>query len=93
MQGTIDRLSEQLSERYVVYLDSLLVELVSEGGALEFRCGFALRGDHKLRTCRYGVPAGEWATDAERDTIAAAVFEELEHFIDEAIAEQLQDAN
>lgn len=93
MQGTIDRLSEDLSERYFVYLESLLVELVGEGGALEFRCGFALRGDQKLRTCRYGVPAGEWATDAERDTIAAAVFEELEHFIDEAIAEQPQNAN
>ncbi|MBW4656878.1 MAG: hypothetical protein KME20_28090 [Kaiparowitsia implicata GSE-PSE-MK54-09C] len=93
MQGTIDRLSEELSKRYFVYLESLLVELVAEGGALEFQCGFALRSDHKLRTCRYGVPAGEWATDAERDIIAAAVFEELEHFIDEAIAEQLQDAN
>lgn len=93
MQGTIDRLSEALTERYFVYLESLLVELVGEGGALEFRCGFALRADHKLSTCRYGVPAGEWATDAERDTIATAVFEELEHFIDEAIAEQLQDAN
>lgn len=93
MQATIDRLSEELSERYFVYLETLLVELVSEGGSLEFRCGFTLRSDHELRTCRYGVPTGEWSTDLEREAIAVAVFEELQHFIDEEIAEQLQDAN
>ncbi|MHA6732458.1 hypothetical protein [Devosia sp. A369] len=90
MQATIDRLSEQLSRHYLIYLETLLVELVSEGGALQFHCGFSLRSDHALRTCRFGVPSGEWSTDLERDAIAAAVFEELEHFIDEEIVEQQQ---
>lgn len=93
MQAIIDRLSQELSERYLIYLETLLVELVSEGGSLQFRCGFCLRSDHQLRTCRFGVPSGEWSNDAERDAIAAAVFEELEHFIDEEIAETLKDAN
>lgn len=93
MRGTIDRLSQELSERYLIYLETLLVELVSEGNALHFRCGFSLRSDHMLRTCRFAISSTEWSTDAERDTIAAAVFEELEHFIDEVLAENQQDAN
>lgn len=82
-----------MSERYLIYLETLLVELSSEGGALEFRCGFSLRSDHVLRTCRFEVPSTEWSTDAERDAIAAAVFEELEHFIDEVTAEKQQVVN
>lgn len=93
MQATIDRLSEALSRRYLLYLETLLVELVSEHGSLEFPCGFTLRGDHELRTCRYGAPAREWSTDMECQAIAIAVFDELEQFIDEEIAGQLQDAN
>lgn len=46
-----------------------------------------------LRSCRFAISSTEWSTDAERDAIAAAVFEELEHFIDEVIAENQQDAN
>jgi hypothetical protein len=93
MQATIDRLSEELSKRYLMYLETLLVELVEDNGALEFRCGFTLRRDHRLRTCRFGVPSGGWSTDQEQGIIATAVFEELEHFIDEEIAEQVQQAN
>lgn len=93
MQSTVDRLSEELSKRYLLYLETLLVELVSEGGALHFQCGFSLRSDHVLRTCRFAISSTEWSTDAERNAIAAAVFEELEHFIDEVIAEHHQDTN
>ncbi|WP_375600350.1 hypothetical protein [Devosia sp. Naph2] len=93
MQTTIDRLSQELSSRYVFYLETLLVELVGEGGALQFQCGFSLRSDHLLRTCKFAVSSTEWSTDAERDAIAFAVFEELEHFIDEVIAEHHQDTN
>jgi len=93
MQATIDRLSEALSQRYLLYLETLLVELVSEHGSLEYRCGFTLRGDHELRTCRYGAPTTEWSTDMECQAIAIAVFDGLEQFIDEEIAGQLQDAN
>lgn len=40
MKALVDRLSADLSERYVQYLDTFLVDLWSEEGFIEFRCGF-----------------------------------------------------
>jgi hypothetical protein len=49
MKATVDRMTAELTDRYLHYLETFKVDLWSEAGLIEFRCGFTLRGDHLLR--------------------------------------------
>lgn len=93
MKALVDRLSAELSERYIQYLETFLVDLWSDAGFIEFRCGFALRRDHALRTFTLKVDADAGQTDDERDLLIAVVFDEIEEMLDLAISERKVDAN
>ena len=93
MKELVDRLSAELSERYIQYLETFLVDLWSDAGFIEFRCGFALRRDHALRTFTLKVDADAGQTDDERDLLIAVVFDEIEEMLDLAISERKVDAN
>lgn len=88
MQALIDRLSADLAEQYASYLQEFSVKLWSEAGQIEFRCEFALRGDQVRGEFTIKVPADAGETDGQRELLIIVVFEEIEHIIDEAIAEQ-----
>ena len=87
MKATVDGLSAELTERYLHYLETFMVDLWSEAGFIEFRCGFTLRSDHLLRRFKLKVPAVDGDTDGERNLIIAIIFEQIEDVIDKAIAE------
>lgn len=87
MKATVDRLSAELTERYIHYLETFLVDLWSEAGFIEFRCGFTLRSDHILRRFKLKVPAVAGDTDGERKLIVVMIFEQIEDVIDKAVAE------
>ncbi|HTN63377.1 MAG TPA: hypothetical protein VL147_17795 [Devosia sp.] len=87
MKALVDRLSAELSDRYVQYLETFMVDLWSEAGFIEFRYGFTLRRDHELRTFTLKMPAAIGETDAERKMLIAVIFEEIEGLVDIAIAE------
>jgi hypothetical protein len=87
MKATVGRLSAELTERYIHYLETFMVDLWSEAGFIEFRCGFTLRSDHLLRRFKLKVPAVDGDTDGERNLIIAIIFEQIEDVIDKAIAE------
>lgn len=93
MKALVDRLSNDLADRYVGYLESLLVDLWSADGGIEFRCGFSLRSDHQLRSITIKIPALAGETDRERGLIIAAVFDEIEDMLDNAIAENRSATN
>lgn len=93
MKARVERLSAELSERYVQYLETFLVELWSERGFIEFRAGFSLRRDHELRSFTVKVDADSGQTDAERELLVILVFDEIEELIDLAIADNKVDAN
>ncbi len=87
MKAIVDRLSAELTERYIHYLEVFLVDLWSEAGFIEFRCSFTLRSDHLLRPFKLQVPAIAGDTDGERNLIIVVIFEQIEDIIDKAIAE------
>lgn len=87
MQAVVDRLSDELSDKYLQYLEAFRVDLRSEAGFVEFRCGFALRRDHALRQFKLKLPAVIGETDGERELLMVVVFEQIEQIIDQAIAE------
>lgn len=93
MKALVESLSARLTEQYVQYLETFMVDLWSDDGLIEFRAGFSLRSDHILRDLTVKVPASSGATDAERETIIAAVFEEIEAAIGDAVADNRVDAN
>ena len=93
MKAMIERLSADLSERYVLYIETLLVDLWSDAGRIEFRCGFSLRSDHVLRQIDIKLPADVADNDSERLALIHVVFEELEEQIDIAIAESKSSAH
>lgn len=83
----LEDLSARLTARYVHYLETFMVDLCSDDCVIEFRAGFTLRADHVLRNMTYKVQASAATTDAERSAIIAAVFEEIEAAIDDAVAD------
>ncbi|HTN63995.1 MAG TPA: hypothetical protein VL147_20970 [Devosia sp.] len=87
MKALVDQLSVELSDRYVQYLETFMIDLWSEAGFIEFRCGFTLRRDHELRTFTLKMPAAIGETDAKRKMMIAIMFEEIEGLVDTAIAE------
>ena len=91
MEGTIkalvDRLSSELSSRYLHYLEVFHVGLWSEAGNIEFRCTFALH-DEEPREFTIKVPAIAEDTDGERELLIVVVFEEIEHMVDMVVAER-----
>jgi hypothetical protein len=86
MQDLVDQLSEELSAKYLPYIETFMVDLWSENGFVEFRCGFALRSDHVRQSLIVKLPAASGTSDAERQLLTRAVFEDLEEQIDLAIA-------
>lgn len=87
MRALVDQLSDGLSARYLQYLETFIVDLWSDDGIIEFRCGFSLRSDHVLRSLTIKLPATSGTSDAEREALTNAVFQELEEQIDLVIIE------
>lgn len=73
MKALVDRLSAELSDRYVQYLETLMVDLWSEAGLIEFRVGYAPRRDHKLRSFTVKVEADAGETDREREVFITSM--------------------
>lgn len=86
MKDYVDQLSAELTQQYLIYLETFLVDLWSDGGEIEFRVGYSLRADHRLRSFTVSVDALSAINDVERRAIIAAVFVEIEDQIDDAIA-------
>lgn len=93
MKALVDRLSSELTARYVQYLETFMVDLWSDAGFIEFRAGYSLRRDHQLRSFTVKVVADSGQTDAERELLVIVVFDEIEEQIDLAIAGNKVDAN
>lgn len=93
MKALVDRLSAELVERYIQYLEAFLVDLWSDRGLIEFRAGYTLRRDHVLRSFTVKVEADAGQTDAERELLIIVVFDEIEEQIDLAIADDKVAAN
>lgn len=93
MKAYVESLSATLIEQYKIYLETFMVDLWSEDGFIEFRVGFALRSDHKLRSEVFKIEANEAINDIERRAVIAALFMEIEDYIDETIADQLVAVN
>lgn len=93
MKALVERLSAELSKRYVQYLETFLVDLWSDRGFIEFRAGYSLRRDHELRSFIVKVEADSGQTDAERELLIHVVFDEIEEQIDLAIADNKVNAN
>ena len=93
MKALVDRLSSELTARYVQYLETFMVALWSDAGFIEFRAGYSLRRDHQLRSFTVKVDADSGQTDAERELLVIVVFDEIEEQIDLAIADNRVDAN
>lgn len=51
------------------------MDLWSDAGQIEFRCGFTPRADHELRQFTLKVPALVGDTDGERDLLIVIIFE------------------
>lgn len=47
MKALLDRLSANLSAKYIQYIETFMVDLWSDAGFVEFRCGFCMRRDHE----------------------------------------------
>lgn len=92
MKDLVDRLSAELSVKHIQYLETFMVDLWSEAGFVEFRAGFSLRRDHKLRSFTVKVDADAGRTD-ERELLIHVVFDEIQKQIDVAIADGMVDAN
>jgi hypothetical protein len=93
MKDLVDRLSAELSAKYIQYLETLMVDLWSDAGFVEFRAGFSLRRDHKLRSFTVKVKADAGQTDAERERLIIVVFDQIEEQVDIAIADGVVDEN
>jgi hypothetical protein len=57
MKDYVDQLSAELTERYLIYLETFMVDLWSDDGMVEFRIGYSLRADHLLRSFTVKVEA------------------------------------
>lgn len=93
MKGMVDRLTAELTGRYVQYLETFMVDLWSEAGFIEFRVGYTLRRDHLLRSYTIKVDADAGQTEAEREMLILIVFDEIQEMIDLAITDNRTDAN
>jgi hypothetical protein len=93
MKALVDRLSVELTARYVQYLETFMVDLWSDRGFIEFRVSYSLRRDHQLRSFTVKVDADSGETDAERELLVIVVFDEIEEQIDLAVADNKVDAN
>jgi hypothetical protein len=87
VRALVDRLSAELTARYVLYVETF------DAGFIEFRAGYSLRRDHQRRSFTVKVDADSGQTDAERELLVIVVFDEIEEQIDLAIADNRVDAN
>lgn len=88
MKAIVDRLSAELTSRYVHYLETFLVDIWSDAGQIVFRCGFALRVDHQLQQFTLKIPTMSRNMDAERELMTVIIFEQIEDMIDAAITQR-----
>ena len=86
MKAYVEHLSAELTQRYLIYLETFIVDLWSDDGQVEFRVGYSLRADHRLRSFTVSVDAQSANNDVGRRAIIAAIFVEIEDQIDDAIA-------
>lgn len=86
MKAYLDGLSDYLIERYRLYIETFLIDLWSEAGHIEFRVGYSLRRDHKLRSITFKVRADNAVNAAERRAVIDALFIEIEDHLDVDIA-------
>lgn len=93
MKALVDRLSAELSSKYLQYLETFMIDLWSEAGFIEFQTAYALRHDHRLRSFVIKVEADAGQSDAERELLIVVVFDEIEEQIDLAIADNKVAAN
>ena len=93
MKSLVDKLSDELSAKYLHYIDVFLVDYCSGDGSVEFNAGFSLRLDHQLRSVSVRLPAGSCRTDIERKLFLRVAFDEIELQIDRAIADDRVNAN
>ena len=93
MKAYVDALSATLIDQYKLYIETFMVDLWSDHGLIEFRVGYALRSDHKLRNFVIKVEAAEAINDIERRAVIAALFVEIEDAIDAAVAGDVVAAN
>lgn len=87
MKAIIDKLSDELSERYLLYIERIAVDAWSEDGQIELRCGFTLRSDHYERAVIFKLPATLANIDTDREAVLGAVFKQFEILIDREIAD------
>lgn len=93
MKAYVDKLSTNLTERYKLYIDTFLVDLWSADGVIEFRVGYCLRNEHKLRSIVLKVSALDAIDDNERRAIIDALFLEIEDQLDEMISQNAVELN
>jgi len=93
MKAYVDTLSEELIEQYKLYLETFMVDLWSSSGMIEFRVGYSLRKEHKLRGFTLKVGAEEAITTREQQAIIDALFLEIEDHLDEAISINVTELN
>lgn len=93
MKNYVDALSEGVIGRYKLYLETFMVDLWSSAGMIEFKVGFSLRRDHKLRSFTLKVGAEDAITSLERRAVIDALFIEVEDQLDEAIALNVVELN
>jgi hypothetical protein len=86
MKALVERLSADLTARYVQYLETFMVDLWSDKGVIEFHIGYALRRDHQLRSMTLEFDADFGQTEAKREFLVIVLFYEIEQHIDLAIA-------
>lgn len=93
MKALVDRLSAELSAKYIQYIETFMVDLWSGAGFIEFHCGFCLRRDHKLQRFTLKVPALAGETDADRELLIVVIFDEIEELVYKAIAADRMSGN
>lgn len=86
MEALVDRLSAELTARYVLYLKTFMVDLWSNKGLIEFRAGYSLRRDRQLRSFTVKVDADSGQSDCERELLIIVVFDEIDEQVGKAIA-------
>lgn len=93
MQAHIDELSNDLIERYKLYIATFLVDLICEEDMIELRFGYSLRGEHRLQSRSFKVCASGALDHNDLLAIVDALFSEIEMQIDESISVSLVELN
>jgi hypothetical protein len=93
VEPLVEELTTELSARYVQYVETLLIDLNTEENAAEFKVGFSLRSDHELRQVTIKATSDLDDEELGQEAMVRAVFEEIETFIDQAVATEKHKTN